>query len=143
MKFPRSARMLRNPSDAAPYAAVLFLLLAFLLLAALLPIPGVKLSLNLPAAADLPGTAQPSVAVAIDAGNRLYYDNRLTTPAELKSSLNHAASLAASPPTLVIQADQSVSYGEVLQLTLLARDAGITNALLATMPREDTPPSAP
>ena len=39
------------------------------------------------------------------------------------------------PLTLVIHADKSVTYEQLVHLTLLARDAGITNALLATLPR--------
>jgi biopolymer transport protein ExbD len=39
------------------------------------------------------------------------------------------------PLTLVIHADESVTYTNLLRLTLLARDAGIQNALLATLPR--------
>ena len=35
MKFPRNARLLRSPFDVAPFAAVFFLLVIFLMLAAL------------------------------------------------------------------------------------------------------------
>ena len=45
------------------------------------------------------------------------------------------------PLTLVIHADKAVTYEQLVHLTLLARDAGIQNALLATLPRvvEDAP----
>lgn len=135
MKFPRSAKILGSQSDAAPYAAVFFLLVIFLLIAALLPTPGVGVSLELPAAANLPGASQPTVAVAVDAANRFYFANQIVSAAELKTSLRQAASHSPAPLTLVIQADKTVSYGQLLQLTLFARDAGITNALLATLPR--------
>ena len=39
------------------------------------------------------------------------------------------------PLTLVIHADKAVTYDQLVHLTLLARDAGIHNALLATLPR--------
>ena len=45
MKFPRNTRSLRNPFDVAPFAAVFFLLVIFLMLAALLPTPGIPLQL--------------------------------------------------------------------------------------------------
>jgi biopolymer transport protein ExbD len=134
MKFPRTAKILGSQSDAAPYAAVFFLLVIFLLIAALLPTPGVGVSLNLPAADNLPGTHKPTVAVAIDAGNRFYFANQMVTAAQLKTNLSNAVSHAPAPLTLVIQADKTVSYDQLLQLTLLARDSGITNALLATLP---------
>jgi len=44
-------------------------------------------------------------------------------------------SQASEPLTLVIHADKSVRYDNLAHLVLLARDAGITNALLATLPR--------
>jgi biopolymer transport protein ExbD len=132
MKFPRTAKTLGSQSDAAPYAAVFFLLVIFLLLGALIPTPGVPLSL--PAASNLPGTDKPTVAVAIDASNRFYFANQLIGEAQLKTSLSNRVSRASLPLTLVIQADKTVSYEQLLRLTLLARDAGITNALLATLP---------
>ncbi len=144
MKFPRTAKMLGSQSDAAPYATVFFLLVIFLLIAELLPTPGINLSLvNLPVADDLSGTDRPSIAVAIDCSNRLYFANQMVSLAQLKSALSNAVSQATSPVALIIQADKTVSYDQVLQLTLLARSAGITNALLATLPRAasvQTPP---
>jgi len=139
MKFPRTAKMLGSQSDAAPYATVFFLLVMFLLLAELLPTPGVNLSLvNLPEADDLSGADRPGIAVAIDCSNRLYFANQMVSAAQLKSDLSNAVGQATSPLALIIQADKSVSYDQVLQLSLLARDAGITNALLATLPRTAT-----
>ena len=144
MKFPRTAKTLGSQSDAAPYAAVFFLLAIFILVGALLPTPGVGLSMvNLPQADNLAGANQPTISVAIDCNNRLYFANRMIATADLKSQLSNAVNRASSPLTLVIQADKTVSYDEVLQLSLLARDAGITNALLATLPRAATGSGTP
>ena len=114
MKFPRHSRLLRGPFDMAPFAAVLFLLVIFLMLGALLPTPG--LPLRLPVANGLPGTDRPTVAVALDAGGRLYFANQIVTEDKLKSDL-----------------------------TLLARepDIGITNLLLATLPSAVPAPIKP
>ncbi len=129
MKFPRNAKLLRSPFDVAPFAAVFFLLVIFLLLAALLPAPG--LSLELPkfdvtgGSGDLPGTDKPTVAVSIDAGGRLFFSNQMVTQAQLKTNLSHAVTASKTPLTIVIQADEKVTYGELVQVTLLDRDAGI------------------
>ncbi len=133
MKFPRNARLLRSTLDVAPFAVVFFLLVIFLTLAVLLPTPG--LSLRLPVASDLPGTDKPTVTVAIDAGGRLFFANQIVTENELKSHLYAALKDAHEPLTLVVQADQAVTYGQLVHLTLLARDAGIHDVLLATLPR--------
>jgi biopolymer transport protein ExbD len=73
MKFPRNARIFRGQLDAAPFATVFFLLVIFLMLGSLVYTPGVRL--NLPTGENLPGTDRPSVAVAMDANGRLYYEN--------------------------------------------------------------------
>jgi biopolymer transport protein ExbD len=133
MKFPRNARLLRSTLDVAPFAVVFFLLIIFLTLAALLPTPG--LSLRLPVAGDLPGTDKPTVAVAIDADGRLFFANQIVTENELKAHLSIALKNSGEPLTLVVQADRAVTYGQLVHLTMLARDVGIHDVLLATLPR--------
>ena len=142
MKLPRNSELLRSPFDAAPFAAVLFLLVIFLLVGVLLPTPG--LPLQLPPADQLPGTDQPTVFMAVDRGGRYFFANQMITNGEpgLLQSLSQAAAGRARPPTLVINADQNVTYAQLVRITLLARDAGITNALLATLPG-DHPKTAP
>lgn len=142
MKFPRNATILRSQFDVAPFAAVFFLLIIFFMLGAFLPVPGVGVSLQPPRAADLPGTDKPSVSVAIDSIGRFYFKNQMVTESQLQTSLRAAKSATHAPLTLVIHADKSVTYNQLLHLTLLARDVGITNALLATLPRVTDPSSA-
>ena len=141
MKFPRHSRLLRGPFDMAPFAAVLFLLVIFLMLGALVPISG--LPLQFPVADSLPGTDKPTVTVAVDADGRFYFANQIVAKDKLKSALKTAAQKSREPLTLVIQADKAVTYDQFIHLTLLARDAGIQNALLATLPRVATAPDAP
>jgi biopolymer transport protein ExbD len=134
MRFPRNARILRNQLDAAPFAAVFFLLVMFMMLGSLIYTPGARLELQLPRANGLPGSDKPSVSVAIDADGRLYYDNQWIEEKALRGQLQAAARKTSEPLTLVVQADRSVSYERLLRLTLLALDAGIPEALLATLP---------
>jgi len=133
MKFHRNARMLGGILDAAPIASVFFLIVIFVMLGPLAYTPGVHV--QLPAANDLPGTDQPTVTVAVDAANQLYFANQLISEPELRSRLAAARANSPEPLTLVVQADKSVTYDYLVRLTLLARDAGIHDALLATLPR--------
>lgn len=133
MKFPRNAELLHSPFEIAPFASVFFLLVVFLLLAELLPTPGIPF--RLPAASNLPGVDGPTVAVAVDAGGRFYFANQIVSEAQLIPSLSNAVKTARAPLTLVIHADKTVTEDQLIHLTLLARDVGITNALLATLPR--------
>ena len=87
MKFPRNTRLLRSPFDVAPFAAVLFLLVIFLMLGALLPVQGLHVELQPPTASDLPGTDKPSVAVAIDSSGRFYFANKIIAENELSDDL--------------------------------------------------------
>jgi biopolymer transport protein ExbD len=141
MKFPRHYRLLRGPFEMAPFAAVLFLLVIFLMLCLLMPTPGIPL--HLPVADDLPGLDKPSVALAVDAKGRLYFANQIITEDKLKIVLKAAVHKSRDPLTLVIHADQTVTYEQLVGLTLLARDAGIQNALLATLPRSLNLPGEP
>jgi len=142
MKFPRNARISRGQLDAAPFAAVFFLLVMFMMLGSLVYTPGARLQLQLPHADGLMGTDKPTVSVAVDADGRLYYENQLFEETKLQSRLREAASKSAEPLTLVVQADKSVSYETCLRLALLARDAGIAEALLATLPRAYAAPAS-
>jgi biopolymer transport protein ExbD len=135
MKFPRNARIFRGQLDAAPFAAVFFLLLIFMMLGSLVYTPGARLQLQLPRADGLPGTDKPTVSVAVDGDGRLYYENQWIEENDLRGRLREAAKKSPEPLTLVVQADKSVSYETCLRLALLARDAGIAEALLATLPR--------
>ena len=136
MKFPRNAKILRSHFDVAPFAAVFFCLLIFMLVGALLPTAGIALrSLQPPGTENLPGTDQPTVAMAVDTQERLYIENQIVTERVLANKLIVAAKSARVPLTLIIHADKAVSYDTLAHLSLLARDCGITNALLATLPR--------
>jgi biopolymer transport protein ExbD len=133
MKFPRNARIHRGHLDAAPYATVFFLLVLFVLLGSLVYTPGVRLSL--PAAEDLPGTDAPSVAVAVDSTGRLYFQNQVIEAADLSTRLRVAVRNVHGPLMLIVHADKAVPYDNIIQLAQLARDAGIRDTILATLPR--------
>jgi biopolymer transport protein ExbD len=134
MKFPRNARLLRSQLDVAPFAAVFFLLVIFVMLGSLIYTPGARVELQLPRANGLPGMDKPPVSVAIDADGRLYYENQWIEENALRSRLQEVARNSPEPLTLVVQADKSVSYERLMRLALLAREAGIPEALLATLP---------
>ena len=133
MKFPRNARIFRGQLDAAPFATVFFLLVLLLMLSTRLYTPGVFLTL--PQADNVPGTDKLPIAVAIDAGGRLYFENQSIGESLLAKRLKKAVAEATEPLTLIVQADRAVNMDMLIHLTLLARSAGITNSLLATLPR--------
>jgi biopolymer transport protein ExbD len=141
MKFPRRTRLLRNPFDATAYAAVFFLMVIFVSLGSRLYTPGVKITL--PTAADQPGTDQPTVIVAMDQTGRYFFRNQPIEAGALRNQLHTAARQSPDPLTLVIMMDEAVRFENVLRLQLLARDAGIGDAMIATRPRAGAANRAP
>jgi biopolymer transport protein ExbD len=141
MKFPRNARIFEGRLDAAPFAAVLFLLVIFLMVGSLVYTPGVRL--QLPMANDLPGLDAPSVSVAIDKNGRLYFKNQWIAETELQGQLSQIAKNSKAPLTLLVQADKEATNEMIVRLTRLARDAAISEAFLATLPRPFADPARP
>ena len=133
MKFPRNARIFRGELDVAPFATVFFLLILFVMLSSMVYTPGVRL--ELPTANNLPGLDKPTIAVAVDRNGRWYFENHLIEEEELRNRLQEAVQAAAAPLTLVIQADKAATREMLMRLTMLARDAGISQGFEATLPR--------
>ena len=142
MKFPRSARIFRGHLDFAPFASVFFLLILFALLGTFIYTPGVKVELALPQADDLTGTDQPTIAVAVTADGQYFYENQPVQESVLSDSLKQAVGKSLEPLTLLVRADKAVAHGRVVQLEIIARDAGITNVLEAVLPRVFSTPAA-
>jgi biopolymer transport protein ExbD len=133
VKFPRNARIFRGQQDAAPFAIVFFLLVLFLLLGSLMHTPGVRL--ELPEAEGLPGIDAPPIDVAIDRNGRLYFENEPVEESSLTNSLRKAVQKSREPLVLVIHADRAVPLDRLMHLAMLGRSSGISNSLLATLPR--------
>jgi len=132
MRFPRHTKVFRGQLDAAPYAGVFFLLTLFVLLnSSIVFTPG--LPIRLPEATNVPGVTGPTLAIAVDDGSRIYFDNQVTNEERLRQRLRDA--VASTPEiTLVIQADDNVKWATLARLMLLARDAGVKTAVPATRP---------
>src|SRR5205823_1704205 len=130
MKFPRNARIFRGQLDAAPFAAVFFLLVIFVMLGTLAYTPGVRV--RLPAANDFPGTDGPTADVTIARGGQLYFENQVIDARELRTRLAVLAKQSATPLTLRVRMDEEAPMKMLVNLTSLARDAGIKEMMLPT-----------
>jgi biopolymer transport protein ExbD len=141
MKFPRNARIFRGQLDAAPFVAVFFLLVIFVLLGTLVYTPGVRI--RLPVADNPAGVVGPTIAVAVYTNGQFYFRNQLIGENELTAQLRSAAASSPEPLTLVVQADRETKRESLDQLALIARNAGIQEMLLATLPRVFEPAAGP
>ena len=133
MKFPRSAKIFRGQLDAAPLVGVLFLLVIFLLLSALVYTPGV--TIELPTADGALGTDNPTLTVAVTPAGQIYYENQLVSAEDLKARLEFAVAHSGTNLTLLLLADKAVPNQVFLQISELARAAGIRQMSQAVRPR--------
>ena len=206
MRFPRQAKIFRGQLDVAPVAGVVFLLLIFMQLSALLYTPGVLVQLKNPAAtiwveadgrirfganfyteaaadagrlraalrnspagppfdlrvdpaappkaarrardfinsifpvqlpagpANLLGTDNPTVRVAVNFLGQYFFDNALVGERELEAGLIkrvQAAQRESKELTLTVTGDEQVNWSAVTRLAQLAREAGIKDMILA------------
>ena len=133
MRYPRNRQIFRGQLDVAAFAGVLFILLVFVLLhTRLVFTPGVPI--RLPEAEELSGIIGHTIVVAVDASGQYYFDNQLTHERLLERRLAEEVTKSREAVTLVIQADKAVSWENLARLGLLARRAGVKDAVLATRP---------
>ena len=132
MRFPRNARVTKGSLEIAPWVTVMLLLVMFVMLGSLLYTPGVHV--QLPLAADLPGTDKPTVTVAMDSSGRLFFQNQIIGETQFQNQISNSVAKFAEKPTLVVQADKGATYENIIHLLELARAAGIDNVLWATLP---------
>jgi biopolymer transport protein ExbD len=139
MKFPRNARMFKGQLDAAPLACVLFCLLIFLLLALVVPIPGIPVHLP-DAIPGETGVEGPTVTVALDVGGAqnpngvLYFQQQIIGETDLLRRLKEEVKKSPAPLTLIVLADKKVTVEQLNRLTRVAAKAGIRDIRQATLP---------
>ena len=132
MRFPRNARVSKGSLEAAPWAAVVILIVMFVMLGSLLYTPGVHV--QLPVAADLPGTDKPTLHVTMDSTGRLFFQNQIISELQLLQHLSNSIAKLPEKPTLVLRVDKGATHGSDVHLLELARAAGIETVILATQP---------
>jgi biopolymer transport protein ExbD len=111
------------------------------MLGALLPVPG--LPLQLPAAAMIcPARTNRAWRWPLIPADGFILQTK-SSAKHIEIDLANAAKNSREPLTLVIHADKSVTYEQLVRLTMVARDAGIQNVLLATLPRVISTPDQP
>jgi len=92
------------------------------------------LPIQLPEADGLPGTSNPTVAVAVDANGNFYFDNLLCDEAQLAQKLTAVMTASHQPMTLVVQMHRDARYEVFIRLSVLARSVGIREVLSAVRP---------
>jgi biopolymer transport protein ExbD len=142
VRFPHNTRIFRGQIEAAPFISVFFLLVIFLLLqSAFVFTPG--LPIQLPEADNLPGTDNPTIAVAVDASGNFYFDNQLCSEKQLQEKLRAAVTASHEPITLLVQAHREAKVDIYVRLGALAHSVGIGTVLQAVRPPVVPQPAGP
>jgi len=133
MKFRRQYNLRCELPGAVPIAAMMFLLLFYLIQnKALLLTPGVSVELPKVAGA-LPEGYSGALVVALDRKGNLFFRNVAVTLGNLPGELERAAS-GRTNLLLVLQADRRASQEAITRVAAIARAAGIHKTWLATQP---------
>jgi biopolymer transport protein ExbD len=116
----------------APLVDIVLLLFLFLLAnSAFVLQPGI--ALQLPPSAFEDGTSYRELVVAVSPSGLYFYNDQRITLDRLAAILAEEA--AADPSArLLIEADTRVTHGALVNLYTLAREAGVTQVVLATEP---------
>ncbi len=142
----KGKRMLMGEINVVPYIDVMLVLLIIFMITAPLLTQGIKVDLPKAAAEPLPPQNETPLVLSIDAQGRLY----LNLGAAPKQPINDqtvliraTAALRRAPDRAVlVNGDQAVSYGRVVQAMVLLQQAGARKVGFQTDPPRK-PPTAP
>ncbi len=133
----------RQPAKKArieiiPMIDVIFFLLVFFMVATLSMAVYRGVPVDLPKAATGREAVPESAALTLTRDGRIYVNNRPAAPEEVPGLLKDL--LAQHPNLLVVlNADEEVSHGRVVDLMDGARGAGAARLAIAVRPREGKP----
>lgn len=134
MRFQRTTRLFRGQLDLAPFLCVLFpVALASLLHSHLILPHGNRITLPTSGAGPAVGPGEPTLVLAVDRHQRVYFENQVTTLNALEQTLSRRAKSNPSN-ILLVEADVAVSHGFLMGLSELARRSGMREIVLSTLP---------
>lgn len=117
---------------------VFLLLLFFVVTSTFLERPG--LDLTLPAASPTEVARRDEVTVELDADGATWLDGARLEPVDLEAGIEQALATAGTE-RVVLEADERVPHGRVVEAMDAARRAGATGLVVATRPREEPVPA--
>lgn len=127
--------------NLVPMIDVIFSILAFFIISTLFLVPSEGLDVNLPEASTSAEQTQTALTIGIDATGTIYFEQRVMTLEDLLTTIqaqvnNPTANNATSRQNLVvIQADQAVNHGRVVEvMDQLRQIEGIRLAIATISP---------
>jgi biopolymer transport protein TolR len=141
---PKGKRRLMGEINVVPYIDVMLVLLIIFMITAPLLTQGIKVNLPKAGAEPLPVQPnQPPLVLSIDAQGRLYLNVGATPrqPIDDQTALVRATAALRRVPDrqVLVNGDQAVNYGRVVQAMVILQQAGAQKVGFQT----DPPPRSP
>ncbi|MFQ5850191.1 MAG: ExbD/TolR family protein [Candidatus Binatia bacterium] len=136
MRFQDKRRSHSSYIDIAPLVDTVFNLLIFFALSLnFISTPGIRVNLPKSTAQEIART-EKDLRVVITPTNQFYLNEEPLEMNDLGNRFREAAQLNQEPQIL-IQADERVAHGTVVQVMNLARTAGLHRLAIITQPRSN------
>ena len=121
--------------DLTPLVDVVFLLLIFFMLSTTFIVaPGIKVKLPKSSSTDI-SREKKEVRVVMAKDNKIFVQQKLVSIEELGKYLKKAAR-ESREGMVIIQADERVPHGKVVEVMDVAKTAGFSKLAIATRPKE-------
>ncbi len=138
MQFKRRKELKRTRIEIIPMIDTMFFLLVFFMLSSLALTRLNGLPVNLPPASTAPRQVAVDLTLTIDARQKIYLNREPITLLQVEEKLRKAVGANSDlvAASVVINADETVPYGLVVQCIDKARGAGITKFSISTSPQK-------
>ena len=119
--------------EIIPMIDTMFFLLVFFMISTLSMTLQKGMEVNLPKASSASDDLPEQVTLSISSKGDLFFNKDSCTISELELRL-HDLRIYGEEPAVVINADEAVSHGQVIEVMDAVREAGIFNMAIATKP---------
>ncbi|PYK95003.1 MAG: biopolymer transporter ExbD [Verrucomicrobia bacterium] len=132
MRIPRPTRK-KARIEIIPMIDTMFFLLVFFMVATLSMTIQRGLPVNLPSSASAKADIPDTVSITVTAAGAVFVNKEAVSVQELRDRLR-GVQQAQTEPSVVVNADEAVRYGLVVQVLDAVKQAGLTKLAIATKP---------
>lgn len=136
MRFRKESKRNNNFLDITPIVDTVFNLLIFFAVSLnFISTPGIQVNLPKSTAQEV-ARERKDLRVVITPANQLYLNEKEVDLSTLRKSFEEAAAVGRETQVL-IQADEQVTHGKVVEVMDLARNAGLARLAIVTQQKSD------
>jgi len=132
MRIPKPTRK-KARIEIIPMIDTMFFLLVFFMVATLSMTIQRGLPVNLPSSASAKADIPDTVSITVTAAGAVFVNKEAVSVHELRDRLR-GVQQAQTEPSVVVNADEAVRYGLVVQVLDAVKQAGLTKLAIATKP---------